>query len=214
MTKFMRLLLVLVAVGLGVVFLYPTVSWYFFTDQSMKDLANGTREVIRNWSRDKAAEDVAALEKLAKDSDAVAAPLPERYDLLKDAARENYKLVDKPVPRDWTLGDVLNGFKNYDQVRKALENAYRQQVLDLKDMRGRILSLGLDLSGGLSVVLEPDFTDLEKKSSRVLSAEDRSKALESALEVINNRIDTFGVTEPQIRRQLDDSILIDLPGRG
>ncbi len=212
MTKFMRLLLVLVAVGLGVVFLYPTVSWYFFTDQSMKDLANGTREVIRNWSRDKAAEDVAALEKLAKDSDAVAAPLPERYALLKDAARENYKLVDKPVPRDWTLGDVLNGFKNYDQVRKALENAYRQQVLDLKDMRGRILSLGLDLSGGLSVVLEPDFTDLEKKSSRVLSAEDRSKALESALEVINNRIDTFGVTEPQIRRQLDDSILIDLPG--
>ena len=56
MTKLMRLLLVLLLVGLGVVFLYPTVSWYFFTDQDMKDLANGTREEIRNWSGEMAAE--------------------------------------------------------------------------------------------------------------------------------------------------------------
>jgi preprotein translocase subunit SecD len=64
----------------------------------------------------------------------------------------------------------------------------------------------------VSVVLEPDFTALEEASTEVLSAEDKSAALEAALEVINNRIDTFGVTEPQIRRQQDDSILIDIPG--
>ncbi len=212
MTKLMRLILVLVAVGLGVVFLYPTVSWYFFTDQSRKDLANGTREYIRNWSQDKAAEDIAALEKLAKDEKAVAAPIPEKYELLKESAKANYKLLDKPAPKEWTLGDVLNGFTSFEQVQTALEDSYRQEVLDLKNLRSRILSLGLDLSGGLSVVLEPDFTDLEKKSENVLSSEDKSRALESALEVINNRIDTFGLTEPQIRRQLDDSILIDLPG--
>ncbi len=47
MTKLMRLLLVLLLVGLGVVFLYPTVSWYFFTDQEMKvlDFAGRHREV-------------------------------------------------------------------------------------------------------------------------------------------------------------------------
>ena len=97
-------------------------------------------------------------------------------------------------------------------VQKVVENHYRQTILDLKEMKDKILSLGLDLSGGLSVVLEPDFTALEAASTEVLSAEDRAAALDSALEVINNRIDTFGVTEPQIRRQLDNSILIDIPG--
>ncbi len=212
MTKLMRLLLVLVAVGLGVVFLYPTVSWYFFTDQSMKDLANGTREVIRNWARDKANADVKVLEELSADAGKAQALIPEKYAFLADEAKEDYKLTNKDVPREWTISAVLNGFRNFDQVRSVLERHYRQEVLDLKDMRSRILSLGLDLSGGLSVVLEPDFSALEKKGGEVLSSEDRNAALESALEVINNRIDTFGVAEPQIRRQLDDSILIDLPG--
>ena len=36
MSKLMRLLLVLVLAGLGVVFLYPTITWYFFTDQDIE----------------------------------------------------------------------------------------------------------------------------------------------------------------------------------
>jgi preprotein translocase subunit SecD len=212
MTKMMRLLLVLVFVGLGAVFLYPTVSWYFFTDQEMKTLANGTREEIRLWSEQKAFDALAEIEELSKDADAVSCPIPEEYGFLRGVAKENYRLADEDVPKDWTLGEVLNGFRNFDQVRLALEDTYRQRVLDLKEMKGRILALGLDLSGGLSVVLEPDFAALEEASTEVLSAEDKTAALESALEVINNRIDTFGVTEPQIRRQLDDSILIEIPG--
>jgi preprotein translocase subunit SecD len=212
MTKMMRLLLVLVFVGLGAVFLYPTVSWYFFTDQEMKTLANGTREEIRLWSEQKAFDALAEIEELSKDADAVSRPIPEEYGFLRGVAKENYRLADEDVPKDWTLGEVLNGFRNFDQVRLALEDTYRQRVLDLKEMKGRILALGLDLSGGLSVVLEPDFAALEEASTEVLSAEDKTAALESALEVINNRIDTFGVTEPQIRRQLDDSILIEIPG--
>ncbi|MDF1567965.1 MAG: protein translocase subunit SecD [Spirochaetaceae bacterium] len=212
MTKMMRLLLVLVFVGLGAVFLYPTVSWYFFTDQEMKTLANGTREEIRLWSEQKAFDALAEIEELSKDADAVSRPIPEEYDFLRGVAKENYRLADEDIPKDWTLGEVLNGFRNFDQVRLALEDTYRQRVLDLKEMKGKILALGLDLSGGLSVVLEPDFAALEEASTEVLSAEDKTAALESALEVINNRIDTFGVTEPQIRKQLDDSILIEIPG--
>ncbi|MBA7660909.1 Protein translocase subunit SecD [subsurface metagenome] len=33
-----------------------------------------------------------------------------------------------------------------------------------------------------------------------------------AMEILNNRIDQFGVTEPQIRRQGDSMILVELPG--
>jgi preprotein translocase subunit SecD len=212
MTKLMRMLLVLVLTGLGVVFLYPTVTWYFFTDQDMKALANGTLEEIRLWAEDKASSDAEELKQLSQDSDALSAAVPDEFGFLKESAKANYRLTNEDVPKSWTLSSVLNGFRDFADVRSALEDHYRQNILDLKEMKGRILALGLDLSGGLSVVLEPDFTALEAASTEVLSAEDRSAALESALEVINNRIDTFGVTEPQIRRQLDDSILIDIPG--
>lgn len=212
MTKLMRMLLVLLLVGLGVVFLYPTITWYFFTDQEMKILANGTLIEIRHWAEDQASSDAEEIRRLSQDSEAVSALLPDEFSFLKDAAKENYRLTNEDIPKDWTLGAVLNGFRDFDEVKSVIEDYYRQSILDLKEMKGRILALGLDLSGGLSVVLEPDFTALEEASTEVLSAEDRTAALESALEVINNRIDTFGVTEPQIRRQLDDSILIEIPG--
>ena len=212
MTNLMRVLLVLVFVGLGIVFLYPTISWYFFTDSDMKTLANGTREQIRQWAEEEAASAVDSLEALSQDSEKLKAELPPEYGFLKAAARSNYRRKDESVPRDWTLSAVLNGFRDFSDIRRSAENHYRSSALDLKEMRGRILALGLDLSGGLSVVLEPDFAALEESRSEVLSAEDRSAALESALEVINNRIDTFGLTEPQIRRGLDDSILVEIPG--
>jgi len=212
MTKMMRTLLILFMVGLGVVFLYPTITWYFFTSQEMKALANGSLPEIRLWAENEAESVSAEIKSLSQDSEAVSAPLPVEFSFLKDTAKTNYRLLNEKIPKDWTLGAVLNGFRDFHEVNAAIENHYRQSILDLKEMKGKILALGLDLSGGLSVVLEPDFTALEEASTEVLSAEDKAAALEAALEVINNRIDTFGVTEPQIRRQLDDSILIDIPG--
>jgi preprotein translocase subunit SecD len=212
MTKMMRTFLILLMLGLGVVFLYPTITWYFFTSQEMKDLANGSLSEIRQWAENEAETASEEIRQLSQNAEAVSAPIPEKFGFLKDAAKKNYRLVDEKMPKEWTLGAVLNGFRNFNEVNAAIEDYYRQTILDLKDLKGRILALGLDLSGGLSVVLEPDFTALEEASTEVLSAEDKSAALEAALEVINNRIDTFGVTEPQIRRQQDDSILIDIPG--
>lgn len=208
----MRLLLILICVALGAVFLYPTVQWYFFIEQDLKDLANSTRDEIRTWARDEAASSLVEIRSLGSDSDALKKPIPAQYGFLIDTAKEHYRQLDTPLPRDWTLEAVLNGFRDYDEVRTSIEDYHRQRILELKDIKNRILALGLDLSGGLSVVLEPDFTALEESTDEILSEDDKSAALESALEVINNRIDTFGVTEPQIRRQLDDSILIEIPG--
>ena len=61
--------------------------------------------------------------------------------------------------------------------------------------------------------------DLEQNADQKIltlqaSEADRIKrgAIEQALEVIRNRIDQFGVTEPTIQRRGDNSILIQLPG--
>jgi len=212
MTKLMRALLVFTLLVLAGIFLYPTVRWYFLTDAEMKNLANGTSAEIREWSKDQASRVVKELEPISKDAEAIQNPIPEEYDFLVKAARKNYRLGDEDVPKDWTLGAVLNGFRDFDDLRGSAEDYYRQIILDLKEMKGRIVALGLDLSGGLSVALEPDFSSLEDTGTEVLSSADRDAALESAIEIINSRIDTFGVTEPQIRKQLDNSILIDIPG--
>lgn len=58
--------------------------------------------------------------------------------------------------------------------------------------------LGLDLQGGVSVVLEP-----------TEPADDG--AISQAIEIIRQRVDGIGVAEPEITRQ-DDAIVVQLPG--
>ncbi|MBN1794725.1 MAG: protein translocase subunit SecD [Candidatus Omnitrophica bacterium] len=66
------------------------------------------------------------------------------------------------------------------------------------------ISLGLDLQGGMHLVLKVD--------TRELSDEARKDAPARVLEVIRNRIDQFGVKEPSIQLQGRDKIIIQLPG--
>lgn len=68
----------------------------------------------------------------------------------------------------------------------------------------RALHLGLDLVGGMHLVLEVDKTKLTAEQAR--DAGDR------ALEVVRNRVDQFGVFEPIIQKVGQDRILIQLPG--
>ncbi len=67
------------------------------------------------------------------------------------------------------------------------------------------INLGLDLKGGMHLVLEAD-------TSRLPPSEDSREAVNAALEVIRNRIDQFGVMEPTIARQGEKRIVVDLPG--
>jgi len=67
------------------------------------------------------------------------------------------------------------------------------------------ISLGLDLQGGMHLVLKVD-------TSKV-APEARDKDVAAvAVEIIRNRIDQFGVREPLIQRQGKDHILVQLPG--
>lgn len=66
------------------------------------------------------------------------------------------------------------------------------------------INLGLDLKGGMHLILKVD-------ASR-LPADARHDAIERALEVVRNRIDQFGVSEPVIQRQGNDEIVVQLPG--
>lgn len=67
------------------------------------------------------------------------------------------------------------------------------------------IKLGLDLQGGMYLVLEVD-------TAKLPSGSKPSDAVDTALEVLRNRIDKFGVAEPIVQRQGEDRIVIQLPG--
>ena len=65
------------------------------------------------------------------------------------------------------------------------------------------IQLGLDLQGGIRVVLEAQETKTVKADQ---------DAVVGAMEVIRGRIDGLGVTEPIIRRKGTKQIVVELPG--
>lgn len=69
------------------------------------------------------------------------------------------------------------------------------------------LNQGLDLKGGVQVVLKADMTQIK--------TEDHIVAIESARDIINRRVDLFGISEPLVTTsRVGDEyrLLVDLPG--
>ena len=88
-----------------------------------------------------------------------------------------------------------------DDEREAMQLKSPAQLADLKK---RSLNLGLDLQGGIHLVLEVKTEGMEQQEAQ--------DAVAQAQEVIRNRVDQFGVAEPTIQRQGDNRIIIELPG--
>src|SRR3990167_6963840 len=79
----------------------------------------------------------------------------------------------------------------------------------IKDKEGHVvqkgkINLGLDLQGGMHVVLKVDIAKVP--------IEARKDAVERVIEIIRNRIDQFGVGEMSIQRQGGENIIVQLPG--
>jgi protein-export membrane protein SecD len=71
-------------------------------------------------------------------------------------------------------------------------------------LQQKAIRLGLDLQGGIHVVL--------RVKMEQLNSDERKEAVDRAMSIIRNRIDGLGVAEPIILKQGDDRIVVDLPG--
>ncbi|MEN8614700.1 protein translocase subunit SecD [Dehalogenimonas sp. THU2] len=69
---------------------------------------------------------------------------------------------------------------------------------------GKPVQLGLDLQGGIHLVYEADLSGV--------ADEDKDATIEGILGVINNRVNPLGVSEPNIARQGENRIVVELPG--
>jgi preprotein translocase subunit SecD len=209
MSKRLRLGIILVFVGIAVAFLMPTLNWHVLLPEDERQLATSSRDQIRIVSQQRAGADLQTLRTLYEgDPDA---SIPEDLGFLRAPARDQYRFEGKPVPSPWTVERLLDGFPSESTLLGALESDHRQRLLELKELTTRSLQLGLDLQGGMYVLIEPDFEELAAELGPLTDA-DRQDALARALEILNNRIDQFGLTEPSINQQGDDYIIVELPG--
>jgi preprotein translocase subunit SecD len=135
--------------------------------------------------------------------------VPEKLAFLTALAKKNNPDAKNTV---WDARTVLSSFISRQEALDTIETRYRDRIFKLKDLQKSAVQLGLDLSGGLSIVLQADMDALRERLGRDLTEADREDAVNRALEVLNSRIDRFGLTEPVIRRQGADQIYVEIPG--
>jgi len=95
-------------------------------------------------------------------------------------------------------------YPSYSFYTLSDEDKARLSTEELDNYNENAIKLGLDLQGGMHLVLEVDDTELDDNAKK--------DALPRAIEIIRNRVDQFGVSEPVIQQQGDRRIIVQLPG--
>jgi SecD/SecF fusion protein len=73
-------------------------------------------------------------------------------------------------------------------------------------MASKAINLGLDLAGGTHIIVEVKKDKLDKDAQK--------DVMERSLEIIRNRVDQYGLSEPMITRSGENRIVADLAGMG
>ncbi|MEZ5414950.1 MAG: protein translocase subunit SecD [Opitutaceae bacterium] len=105
--------------------------------------------------------------------------------------------------------DLAQYFPNI-RFEASLKNIERKNAILLSEMLKRshsALQFGLDLRGGVAFTLEVD-----ERAAKEESLQDREEKLEKAVEIIDQRVNAFGVAEPVIRPIGQNRIEVQLPG--
>ena len=101
----------------------------------------------------------------------------------------------------WSIWALFPSYRYYSMSgdqRALLTSEQRDQHT------ASALKLGLDLQGGVHLVMEVDDSKLDENARR--------DVMDRAIKIYRNRIDQFGVSEPTIQQQGDKRIIVELPG--
>lgn len=98
---------------------------------------------------------------------------------------------------------LFPSFRFYSQPRSTQEDMRSRR----NPLVGKILNLGLDLQGGIHLLLELKTTQLADERTETVN-----EAMDRAIEVIRNRIDQVGLSEPLIVRQGEKWLVVQMPG--
>ncbi len=214
MNKRTRLVVLLAVLALCFVFLWPSISWYGRTPKELQQLALGSTENIKSYAELMAAEDVREIKAMVTE-DATAA-LPEDLSWLKKDVAKQYKAIGQKAANPLTVKDVVAAYDSELEFMNVIQAHYRDRILKAKKYYENSVKLGLDLSGGMNIIVKADLdAALESMGDSVTSENKKTveeEAMANAIENLSSRIDRFGLTSPVIRQQGRDRIYIEIPG--
>ncbi len=214
MNKRSRFLILIVVIALCIVVLLPSITWYRNTPKELQTLALSSLERIKDYSVATAATDVQMLVELQRNDEQ--AMLPEGFEYLEKEAEYLYDLRGLSYTSPLTVRDTLLAFANENEVRSVIEKEYRDEILEAKETYNRAVKLGLDLSGGMSIIVRADLDAAVASQGDSIATDNvitfKEDAMEQVLSTLRGRIDQFGLTSPTIRRQGEDRIYIEIPG--
>jgi SecD/SecF fusion protein len=105
----------------------------------------------------------------------------------------------------WPTWQVLSQPQDYDKPIEEQRRAIFKK--ENPEVATKAMTLGLDLAGGTHIVVEVDDSDIKNQR-------DKEDLLDRSLEILRNRVDQFGVSEPIISKSGDKRIVAELAGVG
>ncbi len=108
--------------------------------------------------------------------------------------------------------NITDAIMNEVRIFRGVQNVKILKHWVEEKLLAKKINLGLDLQGGMHLVLRANFESIQKKLKRELTEKDKTEITQQALELLRNRVDKFGVSEPSIRPRGVEAIEIQLPG--
>ncbi len=209
MSKRFRGVILAIALVAGFSYLYPTLKWYFLFDEGKKSEINSTIEDVRQKNNLRSTESLTTLIDLIRED--ATAPLPKEFSFLKLPTKSRLEASGKKANSPMQIADVFGVFSR-GALSAELENHYAVEAINDRRILNQVIRLGLDIYGGISVILEAVPESLVDRLGREPTPDEIEIAMNGVNDALTGRIDTFGVSEPQIRRLGDRQILLELPG--
>ena len=215
MSKRARFVILLTVIALCLWFLWPSITWYGRTPKEVQELALSSTEKIRDYSIAKASEEVLKIKDLAisnKD-----AKLDSEFAWLEKAAAKQYKKAGNKAPAEMTVSDILKAYPDELTFLEDIQGYYRNQILSAKRNYNKSVKLGLDLAGGMNVIISADLDSAVEANKDILKnaaeiAEFKKNAMQNTIDNLKTKIDRYGLAAPVVRQQGDDKIYIEIPG--
>jgi SecD/SecF fusion protein len=205
-----RFILILAAIVLSIYLLYPTFQDYQYSKQISSVLEEKRQELIQN-NPDLTKAQIDRELRVIEDSLKLADPS------ILEARMKRIKLgLDLQggmrVVLEVNTGKLLEKIANNpDQVFKSVLAEAEMESDRTDESIVDLLGRKLDERG---IRLSRYFGTIRMDDSQILSQlkDDTDDAVTRAIEIIRNRVDQYGVSEPSIQRQGSRRIIVELPG--
>ncbi|MEO7424148.1 MAG: protein translocase subunit SecD [Fibrobacteria bacterium] len=106
-----------------------------------------------------------------------------------------------------SLFPTVQVFSKKNDTNLPLEKREREiYKKDHPNTAAKAINLGLDLAGGTHIIVEVNKEKLDKEAQK--------DVMDRSLEILRNRVDQYGLSEPLITRSGENRIVADLAGMG